>query len=109
MTGHNSIPANDAVLDPYVGFSDLLNNTIMNNMVLSLNLVNKMGSSINQVYPFLEYQIKVCEVGGACNVPVSNRYFSIDGSSKVGEYDVHIKINKPVLERDNTSEFAIIF
>lgn len=109
MTGHNAIPINPSVIDPNEWFSSLLNNPDFEQLVLSFNLVNKLSSTINQVFPFIEYQLKICEVGVGCNVPASNRYFSIDASSKVWEYNVHIRLNKPVLKKDSTSEFAIIF
>lgn len=109
MTGHNAIPVNSSVIDPLDGFSSILNDSTFSNTSLSFNLTNKLASTINQIFPFLEYQIKICEVGVGCSVPVSNRYFTIDASSKVGEYDVHIRLNKPVIQKDNTSAFAIIF
>ena len=109
MTGHNAIPINPLVIDPLAGFWSVLNNPEIVQTILSFNLVNKLASTINQVFPFLEYQLKICEIGVGCNVPASNRYFSVDASSKVWEYDVHIRLNKPVLKKDNTSEFAIIF
>lgn len=109
MTGHNAIPVNSNVIDPLDGFSTILNDSTFSQTALSFNLTNKLASTINQIFPFLEYQIKICEIGVGCNVPVSNRYFSIDASSKVGEYNVHIRLNKPVVQKDNTSAFAIIF
>ncbi len=109
LTGHNAIPANSAVIDATDGFSSILNDSTFTETSLSFNLVNKLASTIDQIFPFLEYQIKVCEIGVGCNVPVSDRYFRIDASGKIGEYEVHIRLSKPVIEKDNTSAFAIIF
>lgn len=72
--------------------------------------MNKLVSPIGQIFPFLEYQLKICENGApSCNVPVSDRYFHVDAIGKIGEYEVHIKLKKSVLKKDSTSDFAIIF
>ena len=109
LTQHNAVPANEQVVRAWSGFSVLLNEPTLEAPSLTLNLVNKLSSTIDQVFPFLEYQIKVCEIGIGCNVPISDRYFHIDGMGKVGEYEVHIKLDKSVNKKDNTSDFAIVF
>lgn len=109
LTGHNAIPADVTIIDYLTGFSSILNSSDTWEPVLSLNLVNKLSSTINQVFPFLEYQIKVCEIGIGCNVPVSDRYFRIDAAGKVGEYDVHIRLHRSVTNKWGSSDFAIIF
>lgn len=109
VTWHNAIPAQNTVIDSTTGFSIILNDSNLGEPTLSFNLVNKLSSTIDQVFPFLEYQIKICETWVACNIPVSDRYFRIDASSKIGEYNVHIRLNKPVIENDSSSDFAIVF
>lgn len=83
LTGHNAIPANNTVIDSLTGFHAILNNSNMSMPTLSFNLVNQLYSTINQVFPFLEYQLKVCEIGIGCSVPISDRYFRIDAAGKV--------------------------
>lgn len=109
LSQHNAVPANNLVVNAQSGFSELLNESYLGEPTLSFNLINRLSSSIDQVFPFLEYQMKVCETGVGCDVPISDRYFHIDGVSKVGEYEVHIRLKRSVTKKDNTSDFAIIF
>lgn len=110
LAQHNAVPANDLVVNSLSGFADILNDSTLGQPVLSLNLLNRLSSNINQVFPFLEWQLKVCENGAPnCEVPISDTYFHVDGLGKVGEYEVHIQLKKPVSKKDNTSDFAVIF
>ncbi len=107
---HNAVPANDQVVNSSSGFATILNDSTLGQPILSLNLLNRLSSSVNQVFPFLERQVKVCENGApSCEVPISDTYFHVDGIGKVGEYEVHIQLKKPVSKKDNTSDFAVIF
>lgn len=63
ITKHNAVPANELIIHSMSGFSQLLNDPSLVKPVLSLNLVNKLASTVNQIFPFVEYQLHVCETG----------------------------------------------
>lgn len=55
------------------------------------------------VYPFLEYQIE------STSAKISDRFFTVQGEGKVGNYNIRLQIKKPVLDQAALGNFTIIF
>lgn len=75
------------------------------NTNLTLDLTNLLKSQGNMVYPFLEYQI----LSTNSNAKISDRFFTVHGEGKVGNYNIRLQIKKPVLDQAALGNFTIIF
>lgn len=82
-------------------YSDIFENT--KNINLTLDLTNLLKSEWKMVYPFLEYQIE------STSAKISDRFFTVQGEGKVGNYNIRLQIKKPVLDQAALGNFTIIF
>jgi len=57
-------------------------------LALNIGLINLLESTNGSVYPFLEYQIKL-------DNPIADRFYTVKGNGRVGEYEVQIVVKKP--------------
>lgn len=73
------------------------------NMKLTLDLINLVKTQRGNIYPFLEYQVQ------STGSTLSDRYFTIIGEGKVGNYHIKLQVKKPVLDQPALWNFTILF
>lgn len=104
LEANNILPLNSS----YTG-------TILNDIIteatkpyLTFAITNRMQTIDNNIYPFLEWQLKACDLSN-CNITLPDRFFSLQWVGIVKDYTVRILIQKPVRKTTNTANFTIIF
>ena len=107
LTGQNILPLGAS--EASSTFDSIINDANINHLMLTLELTNRMQTANSNIYPFLEWQLRWCTIGGNCNVELPDVYYTIQGVGIVGDYTVRIQIKKPVENLSNTSNFTIIF
>jgi hypothetical protein len=71
-------------------------------LALNLGLINLLTTRNNNIYPFLEYQLST-------NTSIADRFYTIQGNGRVGEYDVQIVVKKPTSQWSIAWSFTVIF
>lgn len=97
-TEQNVISADTWVAD--LTFRQLYSQT--DDLKLQIWLVNLLINRIWDIYPFLEYYF---EFDGE----VADRFFHVYGQSRVGKYDVKMKVTKPTAGDTVVGDFTVIF
>lgn len=107
LAGNNILPLNSS----YTGstINDILTDAVK--PYLTFAITNRMQTTDGNIYPFLERQIKACEIPiTTCgDVTLPDRFFSLQWVWVVKDYTVRIFIKKPVRKTSNTANFTIIF
>lgn len=85
-------------------FKKILTNPNVKNPYLTFSLVNHLRSQGNNLYPFLEYAFET--VDGS---KIADRFYTLQGQGKVGQYHVKLQVKKPTLEQPALGNFTIIF
>lgn len=83
-------------------FNQLLSDWAISDQSLSLSLINKLQAPWG-IYPFLEYRLTA---GGGV---IPDRYYTLEGIGKVGNYEVRMLLRKPTSEENIAADFTIIF
>lgn len=84
-------------------FSQILSNTnIFSGLRLSFGAVNFFRTFTSAIYPYLEYQFTFPQA-------VSDRFYTIQGNGRVGEYDVKIVLKKPTVQWTVGGDFTVVF
>lgn len=102
---HNSIP--ETFWLSWSTFSTILQNNQISWLHLKFSLVNFALTQSKQLYPFIEYKLEILNNSTAVTIP--DRFFHIYWNSKVWKYHVIIKIDKPVINTNSSSDFTILF
>lgn len=74
---------------------------------INFSLVNLLESINGQIYPFLEYQFQF--KNGSNPAQGADRFYSIYGTARVGDFEVKIIVSKPTSTTNALSDFTIIF
>lgn len=69
---------------------------------LHLWLINLLKTVNGDIYPFLEYKFTTIN-------PISDRFYTIQGNGRVGEYDVQVVVKKPTSQWSIAWSFTVIF
>lgn len=104
LNSNNILPLNSQ----YTGvvLNDIITDAVK--PYLTFAITNRMQTTDNNIYPFLEWQLKACDVS-SCNIELPDRFFSLQWVGIVKDYTVRILIQKPVRKTTNTANFTIIF
>lgn len=73
---------------------------------LNLWLTYPLTTANNNIYPFLEYQLHWTCVSGPC---FADRFYTLQWTSRVGDYDVQIVVKKPTSQWSVVGSFTVIF
>lgn len=105
---HNILPLSSQQTG--ASFETIFNDPSLTWLTLSFNIINRMRTNLGNIYPFLEWQLKACNILW-CNqsIVLPDRFYNVQWVGKVWSYTVRINIKKPVRETSNTSNFTIIF
>lgn len=99
---HNVVGA-DASFIEWKKFSNILSDTNnFSDLSLSFGAVNFFRTRIGTLYPYLEYQFTFPQA-------IADRFYTIEGHGRVGEYDVQIDIKKPTVQWTVGGDFTVIF
>lgn len=102
---HNTISSNPDSMNTET-FTSLLTNTDSNpettGLQFSFGLVNLLYSENNNIYPFLEYKLGFAS-------PVANRFYTIEGNSLIGNYNVTIIMKKSTNSDSPIGDFTVVF
>ncbi|MEI6425810.1 MAG: hypothetical protein WCO66_00485 [Candidatus Absconditabacteria bacterium] len=103
LTIHNVISSDPSIIKTKT-FNQILNDTDLytTGLEFSFGLVDLLRSTRGDIYPFLEYQLNF-------GAPVSNRFYTIEGASLVGNYNVRIIMKKSTNTDSSIGDFTIIF
>ncbi len=109
LSWHNVLPLWADIGNTW--FNYIFSDTAISWLTLRFNISNRMRTSDGNLYPFLERRLLACTNAGVCNnnITLPDKFFTIDGSTTIGDYTVKIRIKKPVRSTSNTSNFTIIF
>jgi hypothetical protein len=83
-------------------FADIFNSLRYTGLRLSFWATNLFRSFTWAVYPYLEYQFTFPEA-------IADRFYTIQGQGRVGEYDVRIILKKPTVQWTVWGDFTVIF
>jgi len=83
-------------------FATILNSSSYTGLRLSFWATNLFRSFTGAVYPYLEYQFTFSE-------EIADRFYTIQGQGRVGEYDVKILLKKPTVQWTVWGDFTVIF
>ncbi len=84
-------------------FSQILSDTNnFSGLRLSFGAVNLFRTYTGAIYPYLEYQFTFPQ-------PVADRFYTIEGDGRVGEYDVKIVLKKPTVQWTVGGDFTVVF
>lgn len=105
---HNILPLNSQ--QSGATFEQILNDNSITWLSLGFNIINRMRTSLGNIYPFLEWQLQACDLMG-CNgwIVIPDKFYNIQWVWTVWSYTVRINIKKPTRETSNASNFTIIF
>lgn len=91
LTKHNVVGADASAIETTI-FSDILSNpTNFSGLRLSFGAANLFRTFTGAIYPYLEYQFTFPQ-------PIADRFYTIEGHGRVGEYDVQILLKKPTVQ-----------
>ena len=103
LTEHNIVSslANDIYFQP---FAQILQNTsnYFSGLRISFGAANLFRTFTGAIYPYLEYQFHFPQ-------EIADRFYTIQGNGRVGEYDVQIILKKPTVQWTVGGDFTVIF
>ncbi|MFZ2150875.1 MAG: hypothetical protein WAZ12_03865 [Candidatus Absconditicoccaceae bacterium] len=83
-------------------FRDILSSSEYTGLQLKFVLVNFLRSFGDNIYPFLEYFFQF-------DSPIADRFYTIQGNGRKGDYDIKIIIKKPTFKETVAGSFTVIF
>lgn len=105
LENHNILPLSS--IQSGENFDAILNDVSLQSLSLNFNITNRMRTAGGNIYPFLEWRLRACDI--TCNHILPDRFYNLEGMGKIWNYTVRINIKKPVRETSNASNFTIIF
>jgi len=103
LTEHNVISslANDIHIQP---FANILKNSsnYFSGLRISFGAATLFRTFAGAIYPYLEYQFYFPQ-------EIADRFYTIQGNGRVGEYDVQIILKKPTVQWTVGGDFTVIF
>lgn len=84
-------------------FSELFRNSDVVDLELKLSLLQRLLTRWGQIYPFINYRL-VTDTES-----LSQPFFYIQWTSKVGDYSVQMNVRKPVDKSNGLDSFTVIF
>lgn len=102
LSQHNvvSVQANDIETKTFAQI--LSDNTNFSGLRISFGATNLFRTLTGAVYPYLEYQFHFPQ-------EIADRFYTIQGNGRVGEYDVQIILKKPTVQWTVGGDFTVIF
>lgn len=98
---HN-IVAQDADMISWQTFQTIFSSDDFSDLHLSFGAANLFRTFTDTIYPYLEYQFTFPQ-------PIADRFYTIEGHGRVGEYDVQIIVKKPTSQQTVGGDFTVIF
>lgn len=99
---HNVVGANPVAIE-WQTFKQIFNNsTDFSSLRLSFGAANLFRTFTGTIYPYLEYQFTFPQ-------QIADRFYTIQGNGRVGEYDVKILLKKPTVQDTIGWDFTVIF
>ena len=98
----HTVVGQDAKYIQWQRFQQIFNSTDFSGLQLSFGAVNLFRTFTGAIYPYLEYQFTFPQ-------PVADRFYTIEGHGRVGEYDVQIILKKPTVQWTVGGDFTVIF
>ncbi|MDD2537262.1 MAG: hypothetical protein PHU61_02080 [Candidatus Absconditabacteria bacterium] len=93
-----------------MNFSTILTGNNSPDLKLRIALLNTLFSKEKFIYPYLEYTFSFfSNSAGTTPAEVSDRFFTITSSSKVGNYEVKLSVKKPTVTESILGSFTVIF
>ncbi|MEI6773292.1 MAG: hypothetical protein WCL18_00195 [bacterium] len=83
-------------------FKDIFQTPDFSGLRISFGGANLFRTFTGTIYPYLEYQFTFPQ-------PIADRFYTIEGHGRVGEYDVQIVIKKPTVRGTVGGDFTVIF
>ncbi len=99
----HTVVGQDAKLIQSKNFQTIFNDTInFSGLRLSFGATNLFRTYTDAIYPYLEYQFTFPQ-------PIADRFYTIQGHGRAGEYDVQIVLKKPTVQGTVGGDFTGIF
>lgn len=98
---HNVISSHANDIDDD-SFSTILSSSNYSGLRLSFGATNLFRTMTGAIYPYLEYQFSFPQ-------EVADRFYTIQGNGRIGEYDVQIILKKPTVQGTVGGDFTVIF
>jgi hypothetical protein len=105
VSWHNILPLGSAW--EAIDFGNIFSDTSLLG-AFTFSISNRMQNADGDFYPFLEWQLKACDIT-SCDIIMPDRYYSLEWVGKVWDYTVRMDIKKPVRKTTNGWSFTIIF
>lgn len=99
---HHNVVAQDADIVSWINFQTIFTSPDFTGLRLSFGAANLFRTFTWAIYPYLEYQFTFPQA-------VADRFYTIQGHGRVGEYDVEIVIKKPTVQGTVGGDFTVIF
>ncbi len=103
LTKHNVVAADANAIETQ-SFWQILSNSLntFSGLRLSFGAANLFRTFTGAIYPYLEYQFTFPQ-------PIADRFYTIQGNGRAGEYDVQIILKKPTVQWTVGGDFTVIF
>ena len=101
LTKHNVV-SSDASFIEWQNFQQIFSSSDFSGLRLSFGATNLFRTFTSAIYPYLEYQFTFPQ-------PIADRFYTIQGHGRVGEYDVQIILKKPTVQWTVDGDFTVIF
>jgi len=102
LTKH-TVVAQDASSIETTNFANIFSDTTdYSGLRLSFGAANLFRTFTWSIYPYLEYQFTFSQ-------PIADRFYTIEGHGRVGEYDVQIILKKPTVQWTVGGDFTVVF
>lgn len=99
----HTVVGSDASIIETGSFSTIFTDTTnFSGLRLSFGVANLFRTFTGAIYPYLEYQFTFPQA-------IADRYYTIEGHGRVGEYDVQISLKKPTSQGTVGGDFTVIF
>ena len=98
---HTVVGADASIIES-LPFQQIFTSSDFSGLRLSFGAANLFRTFTGAIYPYLEYQFTFPQ-------PIADRFYTIEGHGRVGEYDVQIVIKKPTVQWTVGGDFTVIF
>ena len=101
LHNHTVVGADASIIES-LPFQQIFTSSDFSGLRLSFGAANLFRTFTGAIYPYLEYQFTFPQ-------PIADRFYTIEGHGRVGEYDVQIVIKKPTVQWTVGGDFTVIF
>ncbi len=98
---HTVVGADASTIESLL-FQQIFTSSDFSGLRLSFGAANLFRTFTGAIYPYLEYQFTFPQ-------PIADRFYTIEGHGRVGEYDVQIVLKKPTVQGTVGGDFTVIF